>query len=100
MAGELLRYHQVLDSLAVAPEQAERLRAAAAEVQRARAEGLPESAAAGELVAGNDRGALPAGDERRSLDAPRVTQVPALETGSVDDIVDAELVEAPREDYR
>jgi hypothetical protein len=29
-----------------------------------------------------------------------VTQVPALGTGDVRDIVDAELVESPREEYR
>ena len=29
-----------------------------------------------------------------------MTQVPALGTGDVDDIVDAELVESPREEYR
>jgi hypothetical protein len=99
MSAELLRYHQVLDALAVEPGQAERLRQAAAAVQRARADGLPE-ASAGELERGRDEAALPAAEERRSLEPPQVTQVPALGTGEVDDIVDAELVESPREEYR
>jgi hypothetical protein len=99
MSNELLRYHQVLDALTVQADQAERLRQAAVAVDRARADGLPE-ATAGELEPGRPESALPAADERRSLEAPRVTQVPALGTGEVDDIVDAELVEAPREEYR
>jgi hypothetical protein len=99
MSTELLRYHQVLDALAVQPDQAERLRQAAVAVDRARADGLPE-ASAGELEPGRQESALPAADERRSLEPPRVTQVPALGTGDVRDIVDAELVESPREEYR
>ena len=99
MATELLRYHRVLDGLAVEPGQAERLRQAAAAVQQARLAGLPESSA-DELGRGRDENALPAADERRSLEPPRMTQMPALGTGEVDDIVDAELVESPREEYR
>ena len=99
MSTELLRYHRVLDELAVQPGQAERLRQAAAAVDRARAEGLPE-ASAHELERGREEAALPAGEERRSLEPPRVTQVPALGTGEANDIVDAELVESPREEYR
>jgi hypothetical protein len=99
MSTELLRYHRVLDELAVQPGQAERLRQAAAAVDRARAEGLPE-ASAHELERGREEAALPAAEERRSLEPPRVTQVPALGTGEANDIVDAELVESPREEYR
>ena len=99
MSTELLRYHQVLDALAVQSDQAERLRQAAVAVDRARADGLPE-ASAGELERGREESALPAAAERRSLEGPRVTQVPALGTGDVADIVEAELVEAPREEYR
>jgi hypothetical protein len=99
MSAELLRYHQVLDGLAVQPGQAERLRQAAAAVQAARAEGLPEASAAA-LERGREEAALPPAEERRSLEPPRVTQVPALGTGQADDIVDAELVESPREEYR
>jgi len=99
MSTELLRYHQVLDALAVQSDQAERLRQTAVAVDRARADGLPE-ASAGALERGREESALPAAEERRSLQGPRVSQVPALGTGDVDDIVDAELVEAPREEYR
>ena len=99
MSAELLRYHRVLDGLAVAPSQAERLRAGRGGGAEARADGLPE-ASAGALERGQEEAALPAAEERRSLEPPRVTQVPALGTGDVDDIVDAELVESPREEYR
>jgi len=99
MATELLRYHQVLDGLGVEPGQAERLRQAAAAVQQARAEGLPE-ASAGQLERGREESALPPAEERRSLEPPRMTQTPALGTGDGHDIVEAELVESPREEYR
>jgi hypothetical protein len=99
MSGELLRYHQVLDALAVQPEQAERLRTAAAGVQAARADGLPAGSAA-ELPGGADEAALPPVEERRSIEAPTVTQIPALEAPTADDIVEAELVDSPGEERR
>ncbi len=99
MSGELLRYHRVLDALAVQPDQAERLRRAAAAVQAARAAGLPAGSAA-ELAPGPKEAALPAAEEQRSIEAARLTQIPALEAGSADDIVDAELVDSPREELR
>jgi hypothetical protein len=100
MSGELLRYHRVLDGLALQPEQAERLRRAAAAVQAARAEGLP-AGSVGELATGDrDEAALPPGEERRSIEATRVTQIPAVEAGGADDIVDAELVDSPGEERR
>ena len=43
IAGELLRYHAILDGLGVDPEQASRLRAAAQAVDAARADGLPQA---------------------------------------------------------
>ena len=61
MSAELLRYHHVLDGLAVESDQAERLRQAAAAVQQARADGLPE-ASAGALERGLDEAALPAAE--------------------------------------
>ena len=42
MSGELVRFHEVLAAQQVEPEQAERLRAAVEDVQRYRADGLPE----------------------------------------------------------
>jgi hypothetical protein len=99
MSAELLRYHRVLDALAVRAEQSERLRRAAAAVQAARAEGLPAGSVA-ESVPGQDEAALPAAEERRSIEAATLTQIPALEAGSADDIVDAELVDYPREERR
>ncbi|GAA2099293.1 dynamin family protein [Microlunatus panaciterrae] len=88
MSQELLRYHRILDGLGLDPEQAVRLREAADGVERARAEGLPRSA-------GNGEQQLPAGEERRAIEAPTVRQVD-LQTGSAEgpnDIVDAEIVE-------
>ena len=66
-------------------------------MQTARAEGLPEAAVSWNAVGG---GGAAGGGERRPLDPPRVTQIPALGTGGVDDIVDAELVDSPREERR
>jgi hypothetical protein len=95
MAGELLRYHAVLDALQLDAEQPGRLRAAVTAVQTARAEGLPESEA---LPRGTAAGgeALLAADERLALEAPKIRQVDldqALQGLGADDIVDAELVE-------
>ena len=69
MSGELLRYHRVLDALAVQPEQAERLRRAAAAVQAARADGLPAGSVA-ELAAGQ-RGGRPAVGRGAAVDRGR-----------------------------
>jgi hypothetical protein len=99
MSGELLRYHRVLDALAVESEQADRLRRAAAAVQTARAEGLPAGSVA-ELGPGLDEAALPPAEDRRSIEPATVTQVPALEAGDAEDIVEAELVDSPREERR
>jgi hypothetical protein len=99
MSGELLRYHRVLDALAVRPDQAERLRQAAAAVQAARADGLPAGSVA-ELAAGHEEAALPPAEERRSIESASLTQLPALEAGGTDDIVDAELVDTPGEEHR
>ena len=91
LAAELLRYHALLDALQVDAEAAVRLRAAAEQVQRARADGLPTG---GDDHAGS--AALPGADERLALEAPTVSQVD-LEQALVglrnDDVFDAELVE-------
>ena len=92
LSTELLRFHAVLDAQAVTADQAVRLRKAAAAVQAARSDGLP---------------ALPGADEPLALPAspPTVSQLPALEARAngelVDDeVVDAELVEPPRTEWR
>jgi hypothetical protein len=61
-------------------------------VQQARAGGLPSSE--------TESPALSAVEERRAIEAPTVTQIPAYPARPLDDIVDAELVEMPREEYR
>ena len=95
MADELLRYHRILDGLGVEAEQAQRLRTAADAVQAARAEGLPDVGLPDEGSA-----ALEAAEERRALEPPRVSQIPMLDAGSPEEIVDAELVDSPREERR
>ncbi|HEX8508742.1 MAG TPA: hypothetical protein VF635_04505, partial [Propionibacteriaceae bacterium] len=89
MADELMRYHSVLEGLELDAEHPARLRSAADEVGRARAEGLP--------TPGQDaEPALPAADQRLALEAPRISQVEleqALQGYPHLDIVDAELVE-------
>lgn len=95
MAGELLRYHAVLDGLQLDAEQPTRLRAAVTAVQTARAEGLPESESLPRRTAAGGE-ALLAADERLALEAPKIRQVDldqALQGLGADDIVDAELVE-------
>jgi hypothetical protein len=43
---------------------------------------------------------LPAADERPAIEATRVHQLPELFPAVADDIVDAEIVEASREEMR
>jgi len=92
LADELVRYHKVLDALAVEPDQSERLRDAAAAVELARESGLP--------VSEIDEAALPPGERRLAIDPPTVTQVSSVQATDDSDIVDAELVDQPREELR
>lgn len=96
MAGELLRYHAILDGLGVDPEQATRLRSTAQAVEAARAEGLPQSVQARPV---HDQ-VLAAADERLAIEATRVRELPDLYSVDTDDIVDAEIVETGREELR
>ena len=93
LADELVRYHKVLDALTVDPDQAERLRDAAAAVELMR-EGL--------AIRETDEAdaALPRGERRLAIDPPTVTQIPSLEGADESDIVDAELIDQPREELR
>jgi hypothetical protein len=92
LADELVRYHMILNGLAVEPEQAARLRQAARTLESARAAGLPSSAV--------EETALPAADQRLAIDAPTVTQIPSQQASDENDIVDAELVDQPRDELR
>ena len=69
LSAELLRYHQVLDGLQVDAEQAERLRAAAAAVQRGPGR-RPARQRTRRWSRGRDEPALPAAEERRAIEAP------------------------------
>jgi hypothetical protein len=92
LANELVRYHKILDALALDSDQSGRLRDAAAAVELARGDGLPGSEA--------DEAALPPGEQRLAIDAPTITQIPATEAPDDSDIVDAELLDQPREELR
>jgi hypothetical protein len=92
LADELVRYHKILDGLAVDSEHSERLRAAAAAVESAREGGLPVSEVA--------EPALPPGERRLAIDAPTVSQIPSGEAAKDSEIVDGELVDQPREELR
>jgi hypothetical protein len=92
LTDELVRYHKVLDGLAVDSDQSTRLRRSAGAVEAARAGGLPDSETEG--------AALPSAGRRLAIDAPTVTQIPAAEATDDSDIVDAELVDQPREELR
>jgi hypothetical protein len=92
LAEELVRYHKILDGLAVDSELSERLRAAAAAVEAAREAGLPATEA--------DEAALPPGERRLAIDAPTISQIPTGEATEDSEIVDGELVDQPREELR
>jgi hypothetical protein len=96
MAGELLRYHAILDGLGVDPDQARRLRSAAQDVETARADGLPRAVA----QSAAPEAALPAADERPAIEAASIRQLPELYPAAADDIVEAEIVETGREERR
>jgi Dynamin family len=92
LTDELVRYHKVLDGLAVDSDQSTQLRRSAGAVEEARAGGLPSSEA--------EEAALPSAGRRLAIDPPTVTQIPSAEAADDSDIVDAELVDQPREELR
>jgi Dynamin family len=101
MAGELLRYHAILDGLGVDPEQADRLRRAAQAVDAARRGGLPAAAERHAIDTSTvSEQALPAVEERPAIEATRVHQLPQLYPAGTDDIVDAEIVQTSGEELR
>jgi hypothetical protein len=93
LADELVRYHMILDGLGVESDQPARLREVARAVESAREGGLPASAA-------EEEAALLPGERRLAIDPPSVTQMSAVEASDDGDIVDAELVDEPREELR
>ena len=93
LADELVRYHMILNGLHVESDQSRRLRQAARVVEEARAGGLPASVEEEEV-------ALPAAEQRLAIDPPTVSQIPSGEASEDSDIVDAELVDQPREELR
>jgi Dynamin family len=95
LTDELVRYHKVLDGLAVDSDQSTQLRRSAGAVEEARAGGLPSSEAEEA-----EEAALPSAGRRLAIDAPTVTQIPSAEATDDSDIVDAELVDQPREELR
>jgi hypothetical protein len=95
LADELVRYHMILNDLGVESAQSARLRQASGAVESARAGGLPASVEDGE-----EEPALPPGERRLAIDPPTVTQIPSVEASDDSDIVDAELVDQPREELR
>jgi hypothetical protein len=74
-------------------DQLARLREAARAVESAREGGLPVSVA-------QEEPALPPGEQRLALDPPTVTQMSDEEAPDDSDIVDAELLDQPREELR
>jgi 50S ribosome-binding GTPase len=86
LAGELLRYHALLDNLSVDASQASALREAVRAVEAARPQGLPRAR-------GSDQ-ALTPGASRLALEAPQARQVAgAGQLAAEEDIVDAEIIE-------
>jgi Dynamin family len=93
LADELVRYHMILNGLGVEPDQSTRLRKAARALEEARAGGLPTARVEEEV-------ALPPAEQRLAIDPPTVSQIPSGEASEDSDIVDAELVDQPREELR
>jgi hypothetical protein len=93
LADELVRYHMILNGLGVEPDQSTRLRQAARTLEEARAGGLPTARVEEEV-------ALPPAEQRLAIDPPTVSQIPSEEASVDSDIVDAELVDQPREELR
>ena len=93
LADELMRYHMILNGLGVEPDQSARLRQAARAVEEARAGGLPAASVEEEV-------ALPPAEQRLAIDPPTVSQIPSGAASEDSDIVDAELVDQPREELR
>ncbi|HZL75004.1 MAG TPA: dynamin family protein [Propionibacteriaceae bacterium] len=93
LADELVRYHMILDGLGVDADRPARLRAVARAVETARERGLPVSAA-------EEEAALPPGERRLAIDPPTVTQMPSEDASADSDIIDAELLDEPREELR
>jgi hypothetical protein len=92
LADELVRYHMIVNGLGVESDQAARLRQVARAVEEARAGGLPAGVEA--------EVALPPAEERLAINPPTVSQIPSAEASENSDIVDAELVDQPREELR
>jgi hypothetical protein len=93
LADELVRYHKILDGLGMKSDKPAQLRVAARAVESARKGGLPANAV------GEEAALLP-GERRLAIDPPTVTQMPTEEAAHERDIVDAELVDQPREELR
>jgi hypothetical protein len=86
LAGELLRYHALLDGLGVDSSQAGAVRDAVRAVEAARQQGLPRAPEADRSVASSG--------SRLALESPQARQVAAGAHPAVDeDIVDAEIIE-------
>jgi hypothetical protein len=92
LADELVRYHMIVNGLGVESDQVARLRQVARAVEEARAGGLPAGVEA--------EVALPPAEERLAINPPTVSQIPSAEASENSDIVDAELVDQPREELR
>ena len=82
----------ILNGLGVESDQAGRLRQVARAVEEASAGGLPAGV--------EEEVALPPAEERLAIDPPTVSQIPSAEASENSDIVDAELVDQPREELR
>lgn len=95
LVAELRRYHAVLDSLGVDPEQATELRAAVRAVEAARAGGLPATAT--EVEGRPEQAAIGPGSSDPAL--AELRRDPGFESGGPEDadIVDAEIVDEPEE---
>ena len=91
MAHELGRYHDLLATQQVEPEQAERLASSIAEVAQAQREGLPEGEQPSLDVSES------AVSEKAEIEGPE-HEMKALPAGEDDDIVEAEIVETEVEE--
>ena len=92
LADELVRYHMILDDLGWS------LRNRHGCAGRLCGGVGPRGRSAGQCGGGGSGAA--AGERRLAIDPPTVTQIPSVEASDDSDIVDAELVDQPREELR
>ena len=94
LADELVRYHMILNGLGVESDQS------STAAPGGSSGGVGPRGRSACQRGGGGGGAACRGERRLAIDPPTVTQIPSGEASEDSDIVDAELVDQPREELR